>query len=85
MLISLKKKKVEKISKTPTPTPGRGTYYNQGGLITTKEDLLQLVKQGGTYYNQGIQLFHINLIDLIMDLVVMSLETSGTVSPNRWL
>ena len=65
--------------------PDRGTYYNQGGLITTKEDLLQLAMPRGTYYNQEFHFFHINLIDLIMDLVVMSLETFGTVSPNLWL
>ena len=36
---------------------GSGTYYNQEGLITTREDVLQLVGSGRTYYNQRNQPF----------------------------
>ena len=34
-----------------------GTYYNQEGLITTREDVSQLVGSGKTYYNQQNQPF----------------------------
>ena len=36
---------------------GSGTYYNQEGLITTMEDISQLVGSRKTYYNQRNQPF----------------------------
>ena len=43
------------------PYDHRGTYYNQGGLITTKEDLLQLVRQGGDLLQPGNSTFSYKL------------------------